>query len=80
MSNKPITVSDHAVLRWLERECGVDIEAVRTAIGDCCERGIGVGATTIKIGKVKFIVVDSKIVTCLIKSHRKRKPRQVAKR
>jgi len=28
----PIDVTDHAVLRWLERVCGADIEAVRDDI------------------------------------------------
>ncbi len=37
-----IEVSDHAVVRWLERVCGADIEAVRAEIREAIAAG-GVG-------------------------------------
>lgn len=34
-----ISVSDHAVVRWLERACGVDLEAFREAMRQACLAG-----------------------------------------
>ena len=61
-------VTDHAVLRWLERACGIDVETVRHLIGDCCARGLDVGCRCIVIDGVKFIArEDGTIVTALHK-------------
>ncbi|PHR19276.1 MAG: hypothetical protein COA37_17755 [Hoeflea sp.] len=61
----PVPVTDHAVLRWLERACGVDVEAVREAISGCCDRGVEAEAKIIVVDRVKFIAVDGVIVTTL---------------
>ncbi len=42
---KPIaTVSDHAVVRYLERVMGMDIERLRREIGHRVDRAAGMGA------------------------------------
>lgn len=68
----PVPVTDHAVLRWLERACGIDVEAVRAAISGCCDRGVDARAQVIVVDQVKFIVVDGVIVTTLHKRWRAR--------
>jgi len=65
-----IRVSDHAVLRWLERGCGVDVEEIRRTIAACCARGIESGAPVIIVGDVKFVIVDDAVVTALSKTMR----------
>lgn len=42
-ARREIDVSDHAVLRWLERVCGVDVEAYREAIREAVTAGGVVG-------------------------------------
>lgn len=42
-------VSDHAVLRYLQRVDGVDVDAVRCKIGRAVDRAVGMGATGVVI-------------------------------
>ena len=50
MAKRPRTrVSDHAVLRYLERVQGFDIEALRSAIGRRVEAAAETGATAVVI-------------------------------
>lgn len=59
-----IQVSDHAVLRYLERHHGIDVEQVRELIGQCCERGAKVGAPVVRVGKARFVLRGHVVVTC----------------
>lgn len=47
-------VTDHAVLRFLERVRGVDVQAVRREIQDVCASAVGTGAVCVKALGVKF--------------------------
>lgn len=69
---QPVPVTDHAVLRWLERACGIDVETVREVISGCCDRGVEAKAKVIVVDQVKFIAVDGVIVTTLHKRWRAR--------
>ncbi len=51
-----ITVSDHALLCWLERSAGLDIDAVRAAIAGCAEVGRGLGARIVVVQGVKLVL------------------------
>ena len=65
---RPITVSDHALLRWLERSAGIDIAAVRAAIAGCAEVGRGLGARIVVVPGVKLILsVDRRRVVTVLK-------------
>lgn len=61
----PASVTDHAVLRFLERVCGVDVEALRLAIAEGCEKGCAAGAPVIRYGNARFINKHGIIVTTL---------------
>ena len=56
-------VSDHAVLRYLERIVGLDIEGLRADIGQACQRSAG--APCVRIGQARYIVRGSTVVTVL---------------
>ncbi len=43
-----ITVTDHAVLRYLERVLGMNVSAIREQIKDDCRAAIAVGACSLK--------------------------------
>lgn len=66
-----IRVSDHALVCFLDRVAGLDVEAVRRALAaglarpvDMAER-IGGGDYTIKIDGVVYVVKDGMLVTIM---------------
>jgi len=58
-------VTDHAVLRYLERVHGLDVEGIRNAMAEACARGITQGAPSIRIDNTRFINREGRIVTVL---------------
>lgn len=70
------TVSDHAVLRYLERVQGFDIEAVRTHIGIVCRSACRAGAASLKTEGVEFQFTDGIVVTVTPKTRGPSKTRQ----
>lgn len=46
---RPIGVSDHALVRYLERVAGVSLEIVRAEIADLVRDALDVGATRVTI-------------------------------
>lgn len=75
-------VTDHAVLRYLERTGCVDIKAVRRHIATMVLRGlvagakIGAGEFAIVVPGARFVVVDGRVVTTLDPATRQRKRRR----
>lgn len=69
---KPIPVTDHAVLRWLERFGYVDVERVRKQIHCETKEALNSGATKLRINGVEYRMGNG-VVTTLI-SHRKPLP------
>lgn len=62
-------VSDHAVLRYLERVKGFDIEAVRREIlSPNVQAAVAMGARAVEIGSYKLIIVNGTITTCVERS------------
>lgn len=59
---RPPDVSDHAVLRYLERVMEFDIDSVRRRVQEICA-GAGIGATTIRAEGADFIVKNNVVVT-----------------
>lgn len=81
---KPIhPVTDHAVLRYLERVEGMDIETVRRRIGLTVQRGLEEGANGVVSGGFVYRITDGTVVTVIEhsrieigrKKRRGRKPR-----
>lgn len=64
-----VTVTDHAVLRYLERVCGVETEAVRVAIADGCARGAEAGAPVIRFNGARFLLRGHVVVTAIADEH-----------
>lgn len=58
-----IRASDHAVLRYLERVAGFDIETIRRAMEAECEHNMG--APCVKIRGARYLLRDGCIVTVL---------------
>ena len=53
-----VEVSDHAVLRWLERAQGLDVEAVRQIIAGKVITGAEFAALAVQVDKVRYMLVD----------------------
>lgn len=60
---KLVPVTDHAVLRYMERVHGFDIDAVRRHIWKICEASALIGATCLRSEGVKFEFTNGKVVT-----------------
>ncbi|MDJ1463426.1 hypothetical protein [Nitratireductor sp. GZWM139] len=54
--SKSVHVTDHAVLRYLERAHGLDVEAVRRHLAGRVLRGARLGAVSVKIENVKLVL------------------------
>ena len=59
------SVSDHAVLRYLERQHGVEIERIRDHIRGLCVSGVRYGAAGVIAEDVKFILQGDVVTTVL---------------
>jgi hypothetical protein len=60
----PVEVSDHAVLRYLERAQGFNIEAVRSHIAKLCAPAASAGASTLRAEGLRFTIsLGRKVVT-----------------
>lgn len=66
-----LRVSDHAVLRFMERSLGLDVEAVRARILVICQPAAAVGAKAVKHDGVKFVISDMTVTTVLPKLDRR---------
>lgn len=63
---KPIAIiSDHAVVRYLERVMKVDVERVRREIGRRVDRGAELGASGVEIDGLVFKLQDGTVTTVL---------------
>ncbi len=60
-----VDVSDHAVLRWLERADGTDVEALRRAIGNTCRAAVLAGATKFCCHGVTYVIRDGTVVSVI---------------
>lgn len=61
---KIAVVTDRALLRFLERQHGLDVEAVRRDIQILCTAGVRFGAPRVIAAGMKFILRDENVVTC----------------
>lgn len=58
-------VTDHALLRYLERHVGIDVEAHRRDIERAVERGVEQGATGVVAMGLRFRLKGCAVVTCM---------------
>lgn len=62
-TDRPPSVSDHAVLRYLQRAHGLDIEFFRRHIATLCANGARYDASAVAVDGVKFVLVDGTVTT-----------------
>lgn len=62
-SKSAVQVTDHAVLRYLERAMGLNIEVVREHILGICVSAASFGAVAVRSEGLKFVIDGNRIVT-----------------
>jgi hypothetical protein len=58
-------ITDHAVLRYLERAHGLDVEYFRAHIAGLCAAGVREGASAVAVENIKFVLVEGRVVSCV---------------
>jgi hypothetical protein len=61
----PLMVSDHAVLRYMERVLGFNIDGVRAQIRELTEPAYGVGASGVKKDGFYYPIVQGVVTSCV---------------
>ncbi|MGP9788928.1 hypothetical protein [Roseinatronobacter sp. NSM] len=69
MKKSRVCVSDHAVLRYLERVQGMDIERLRREIGARVDHAAALGACGIIISGFSYRI-ENNTVTTILRAHR----------
>lgn len=63
MTKEPIRVSDHAVLRYMERAMDLNVEIVREHIATLCQPAAHAGAVCIRAEGVRFEISNNAVTT-----------------
>lgn len=67
---KPMNlVTDHAVIRYLERVKGVDVDAIRTEIGHKAEAAIKLGACSVLSDGFRYKIAENGSVVTVTPAH-----------
>jgi hypothetical protein len=62
-SKEPLYVTDHAVLRYLERHHGFNMELIRDHIAGICAAPAAFGAVCVRAEGVRFEIANGNVVT-----------------
>lgn len=60
---EPVRISDHAVLRYMERAMGLNIEIVRQHIASICAGPAAMGAVCVRSEGVRFEICNNAVIT-----------------
>ena len=69
MKHYPFTITDHAVVRYLERVMGVDIDALRAEIAAKAQLGLEMEASAVKVDGFSYRIEGRHIVTVTKSNH-----------
>lgn len=59
MTSRTAHITDHAVLRYLERRHGLDVEAVRAHLAGMTVTAVRLGAIAVTVDNVKLVLVEA---------------------
>ncbi|MET4289226.1 hypothetical protein ABIA87_009135 [Bradyrhizobium sp. LA6.3] len=62
-STEPVRVTDHAVLRYMERAMGLNVEIVRAHILQICADAAAFGAVCVRSEGFRFEIASGAVVT-----------------
>lgn len=62
-------VTDHALLRYLERHCGIDVRALRAELGSKTLAAVRMGAASVSVGNITFTIRNGMVTTSKPRAH-----------
>ncbi len=65
MKRPAVVVTDHAILRHLERVQGIDIEAVRLELSQKVDAAVEAGAAATVSNGIRYVLVGENLVSCV---------------
>lgn len=68
MKKRKVVVSDHALVRWLERVHGIDMNFFRSMLAKEVETAVAMGATGLTLNGVQFVLDNGVLCTVRPKS------------
>ncbi len=68
-------VTDHAIIRYLERQWGVDIAGLKYRIGRRADLALDTGATAVNVDGLHYVIQDGCVVSVTKVKRRKGKRR-----
>ena len=72
MSKPFVHVTDHALVRYLERVHSVDMEGLRKRIGRSVHSAVKYGAAGVRIDGVRYRLINNRVITVLPVDGRKK--------
>lgn len=70
MEKRVVKVSDHAVIRYIERVHGVDVDSIRAQMAKALKKEImnfaGGNDISVTTNECKFVIKDGVIITCIL--------------
>ena len=72
--SRPVRVTDHAVLRYLERAHGLDVDAVRRHLSGKVETGVRLGAVGVTVDRVKLVLEHHQLEVVVVTALRAKWP------
>lgn len=63
MKKSVVKVTDHAVVRYMERALGVNVEGLRRRIGRRADKAFKAGASSVTIDGLRYTVRNGALVT-----------------
>lgn len=63
--SRPVFISDHALMRYIERVHGIDVEPLRKEIRAIVADAAAAGAARVKRGGFEYVIQDNTVTTVL---------------
>ena len=63
INEQPVEVTDHCVVRYLERAMGLNLDLVRDHIRSICQGAASFGATSVRAEGLRFEIANHRVVT-----------------
>lgn len=60
LKRKAITISDHAIVRYIERKYGLNLDSIRKEIIETVEGAVNIGAASHSVGDVTYCFVKDR--------------------
>lgn len=60
-----VNVTDHALVRYLERALGLNMDSARWAIQHATREAVAAGASSVRVGGLTYVIHGDSVVTII---------------